>query len=159
MLEALGNLGDFLGGIGVFVTLIYLATQIRQNTLSVRASAYQGAQRDIADKLDSLSHDPELLRLYFEGNRNFDRLSEDDRRRYATFMAGLMRRYETLLYQTRVGNMSRADWEGSLAELRTTFKYAGTRSWWSKARQIFSADLRRLVDEELLGSDAPRPSG
>jgi len=37
-LETLGNLGDFIGGIGVVATLIYLASQIRQNTASVRQS-------------------------------------------------------------------------------------------------------------------------
>ena len=32
MLDALGNIGDFLRGIGVVITLLYLAAQIRQNT-------------------------------------------------------------------------------------------------------------------------------
>ena len=36
MLEDLGNIGDFLGGIGVVVTLVYLAYQIRQNTDQIR---------------------------------------------------------------------------------------------------------------------------
>jgi hypothetical protein len=39
VMEALGNIGDFLGGIGVVITLIYLAGQIRQNTRSIRTSA------------------------------------------------------------------------------------------------------------------------
>ena len=43
MLEALGNIGDLLGGVGVFVTLIYLAVQIRQNTIASRSEAYQAA--------------------------------------------------------------------------------------------------------------------
>ena len=41
MLEALGNIGDFLGGIGVVVTLLYLAAQIRQNTKMMRGAARQ----------------------------------------------------------------------------------------------------------------------
>ncbi len=41
MLEALGNIGDFLGGIGVVVTLLYLAAQIRQNTRMMRGTARQ----------------------------------------------------------------------------------------------------------------------
>ena len=31
-LEDLGNLGEFVGAIGVVVSLVYLALQIRQNT-------------------------------------------------------------------------------------------------------------------------------
>lgn len=35
----LGNLGEFLGGIAVVVSLIYLAAQIRQNTKQVKESS------------------------------------------------------------------------------------------------------------------------
>ena len=41
VIEALGDIGDFLGGIGVVITLIYLAGQIRQNTRSIRMSALE----------------------------------------------------------------------------------------------------------------------
>jgi hypothetical protein len=37
-LDAPGNIGDLVGGLGVVITLIYLAVQIRQNTATVRAS-------------------------------------------------------------------------------------------------------------------------
>ncbi len=38
-LTQLANLGEFIGGVAVLVTLIYLAAQIRQNTRSVEAAA------------------------------------------------------------------------------------------------------------------------
>ena len=38
MVEDLGNVGDFIGGIGVVVTLAYLALQIRQNNRSLKAA-------------------------------------------------------------------------------------------------------------------------
>jgi hypothetical protein len=42
-LEAFGSIGDFVGGIGVIVSLLYLAVQIRQNTKAVRSSSYHQA--------------------------------------------------------------------------------------------------------------------
>lgn len=39
--DALGNIGDFVGGIGVIVTLAYLAVQIRHNTRVARAATLQ----------------------------------------------------------------------------------------------------------------------
>ena len=39
MIESLGNIGDFVGGIGVVVSLVYLATQSRQNARSTRAAS------------------------------------------------------------------------------------------------------------------------
>ena len=41
MLEDLGNIGDFIGGIGVIVMLAYLAVQIRHNTRAARAATLQ----------------------------------------------------------------------------------------------------------------------
>ena len=39
LLEDLGNLGDFLGGLAVIITLAYLTLQVRQNTASAEAAA------------------------------------------------------------------------------------------------------------------------
>lgn len=41
LIENLGNIGDLIGGVSVFVTLIYLATQIRKNTRSLRLANLQ----------------------------------------------------------------------------------------------------------------------
>lgn len=45
-LEDPGNLGDFVGGLAVIVTLIYLALQIRQSNILVRSSAEQTTRSD-----------------------------------------------------------------------------------------------------------------
>ena len=39
--QVLGNIGEFLGSIGVIATLIYLAIQIRQNTDATNRTAFQ----------------------------------------------------------------------------------------------------------------------
>ena len=48
--QFLGSIGEFVGAIAVVVTLIYVARQLKQNTASVGASAYQmwvGANLDL----------------------------------------------------------------------------------------------------------------
>jgi hypothetical protein len=39
-LHDLGNVGEFVGGVGFVVSIVYLALQIRQNTLAVRMTAH-----------------------------------------------------------------------------------------------------------------------
>ena len=66
-LEDLGNLGEFLGAIGVIVTLVYLAIQIRQgseqtalNTSAIHATSFQNLIDHHANlQLQVLTH-PEL---------------------------------------------------------------------------------------------------
>jgi hypothetical protein len=47
--ETLGNLGDFIGGIAVVVTLVYLAIQVRQNTIALRTASRQEIVRAFRD--------------------------------------------------------------------------------------------------------------
>ena len=39
--QLLGNYGEFVGAIAIVITLIYLAVQLKQNTATVKANAYQ----------------------------------------------------------------------------------------------------------------------
>jgi len=41
--EAIGAIGEVLGALGVIVTLVYLAFQIRQNTSALKLNAEQSA--------------------------------------------------------------------------------------------------------------------
>lgn len=43
MLENLANIGEFIGALGVIVSIGYLAIQIRQNTKAVQSASYHQA--------------------------------------------------------------------------------------------------------------------
>ena len=76
MIENLGNIGDFIGGVGVFATLIYLATQIRQNTRSLRLASIQhiiGTSVSISETASSRPIPAILAKLEIGG-----RLTEDE---------------------------------------------------------------------------------
>ena len=47
--DAIGAIGDFVGGVGVIVTLVYLAVQIRTNTSVLRSQA----QREMSSNITS----------------------------------------------------------------------------------------------------------
>ena len=158
MLEALGNIGDFLGGLGVVVTLLYLARQIRQNTKSVESAAFQAAMRDVADAVDSLSHDPELSRIVFDGMRDFESFSREDQRRFATYWAALLRRHENLLEQTRLGNIDEESWQGVASELAGVFALPGAQAWWSRGQVAFNQDLRDRIDRMISAAKSDHPT-
>ena len=145
MIETLGNLGDFLGGVGVIVTLIYLAYQIRQNTKSIRISAFQAAQRDVAQFMDSLATDPELVRIFFEGGRSFPELDQNDRQRYAALMVSLCKRLETIVHEVNAGHIEPNQCEGIIEHCRVTLEQPGAKQWWSEAQFLFNSELRDHV--------------
>ena len=70
-LEDLGNLGEFVSAIAVVVSLLYVATQIRQNTSAVRSTSHQ-AVLDAAQRLSTtLMQHPEVASLVIKANREY----------------------------------------------------------------------------------------
>ena len=57
-LQDLGNIGEFIGAVGVVASLIYLALQIRQNTKAVRRTAHISAVDAFNDFNSLVARDP-----------------------------------------------------------------------------------------------------
>jgi hypothetical protein len=57
-LQNLAYLGEFVGGVAVIITLLYLALQIRQNSKIVRAAAYQSLNEASARVLRTMAQGP-----------------------------------------------------------------------------------------------------
>ena len=111
-LSQLANIGEFLGGVAVIVSLVYLAVQIRQNTLSVRATTFQATTELITDSTARIASDPELARIYAGGLSGAGDLSEIDRFRFGLLMVTVVRRLESAYFQREVGVLSEEQWSG-----------------------------------------------
>ncbi len=147
--EAIGAIGEIVGAAGVIATLGYLAIQIRQNTQSVRASAFQEAIRDAARITEHLVHDAELTRIFFAGRRDFEALTREERQRFAVYSTSVFRRYENIIYQARHSNLDPESWEGIREQMRYALSQPGTVAWWKGARNLFNRQLREFVEQEL----------
>ena len=78
--------GEFLGGIAVVVSLIYLAGQIRSNTKTVRASNYNHLM-DKNEEFNATLMDAELASLWLRGLDDFEGLSAEDQLRFTGLMS------------------------------------------------------------------------
>jgi hypothetical protein len=85
-LQDLGNLGELLAAVGVIVSLVYLAIQLRGNTLALHS--------EIRDKnfanLVSLNHptlaDKDLMRVWLSGLDGSEELDREDAARFAQLL-------------------------------------------------------------------------
>ena len=89
MLENLGNIGDFLGGIGVVITLLYLAFQIRLNTRQLksdaeaaRVNAEDSTTSDISRWIAGIVENRDVAEVWMRGLKEIDHLDETDRLRF-----------------------------------------------------------------------------
>jgi hypothetical protein len=146
-LEDLGNFGEFLGAIGVIVSVLYLAIQIRQNTRSVRSSAYQSVVSSSVQMAAAYANDESLAELWPKGAREYSTLSEPERFRFGLFAYSVFRSYENLFFQYKQGAVEPDLWQGFRNMLVRDLKTPGLVTWWESQRNIFSSAFQRYVDE------------
>lgn len=155
-LETLANLGEFLAAIGMFVSLVYLGVQTRQNTLAVRGTAQQTWSQLSGDLLHDLYCDPELADL-FQRVANAERsTTELDRFRFHALMLRLIRNADALAYLQERGLVDSDIWNAYLESTRCYLKMPGFRGWietnYELATPRMRVVLRELVAEVLADS-------
>ncbi len=86
LLEVLGNLGEFVGAIAVFATLIYLAVQVRATRRSTDFLIAQGLTAQYNQVNTLLVENPELGELLYKSARNSDSITSQERDRLGYLM-------------------------------------------------------------------------
>ena len=152
-LEALGNVGDFIGGIAVVITLVYLTFQIRHNTATVRASTIQASSAVFAEVMDLFTHNASMLETFAKGSRDFDDLTSVEKQLFASIMGSILYRIESILTQYNLGNLPREMLEGASNRLRGSFALPGTQAWWARGKSVFTIQFQQWIDEEII----PKP--
>ena len=85
--------------------------------------------------------------------KDWNGASEIERARYASFMLGYFKLFETGWFQMRQGTLEAEQWEGYDAFLRTVWMVPTVKTWWSMRRTFFAPGFRTYVEnlEEARG--------
>jgi hypothetical protein len=158
MLDVLGNLGDFIGGIAVVVTLLYLALQIRQNTATTRVQTVQHLLTSDTASADSQIAGPlpEILAKLDAG----ERLSPNEAAAYTLYMRGRVTEAWQVFYQ-RQNRMIEEEVADALLERFAYFARTALFGtvWHRNLKTGFPAEFRNYVESHLLeAGDQDSPS-
>jgi hypothetical protein len=145
-LQDLGSIGELLGAIGVILSLVYLATQIRQNTKSLRAAAVDAAADRYIESTRLISLNPELADLLEKGRSDYTALSGVQQRRYRLHYLANSLAFENMFQKYRQGMIPESQWEGIAGALRHTMDQAGPRQAWEVIRSNVGPEFREYVD-------------
>jgi hypothetical protein len=129
-LSDLGNLGDFLGGIGVVVTLAYLATQIRQNTRVARTATLQQWVTMAGTVNNTLSQSSEFSRVYRAGCKDPKSLEPHELTQFNMYLFQMFNTHESLFFQAEQGAIDPLFFEAKIETLLTSLRQPGVRGWW-----------------------------
>jgi hypothetical protein len=149
--EAVSAIAELLGALGVIVSLGYLAQQVRSNTRSVRAAAYQSWFASYDSLSDLLLGDAELDSLAHRGAADPLALTPDERQWFFGVLRRGFRQFESLYYQHREGMIDRDLFDGWRRIYARSAEGPAFREFWAEERGIFSARFREFVERELAG--------
>ena len=158
MLEDLGNLGDFIGGIAVIATLLYLAMQVRQNTRSLRSAALDSNAIHFADRQMAIAQDPDLADLVERGAADYHALQGVEKRRYRAYMLGHLKQIESGFFKHEERLLPHSQWEGQRAGLVYSFGRPGWQQCWQEINPVFSEEFRKFVDEVVASRTKSAPA-
>jgi hypothetical protein len=135
ILDSLGNLGDFVGGIAVIATLMYLALQVRQSTESVRANSVQELTENMLRTSETLVN-PEHAEMYLRGAISYSSLSPEEKLRFGLIAGPFMARFDTVLEYRERGMVDDAYVEFQAATIRLLISNPGVREWVATSAQF-----------------------
>ena len=94
-IQDLGSLGELIAAIATVATLVYLASQIRQNTASLRATAYQEATKSANDWSRLFVGHPETAAIFGRGLEDPRSLDRTERAEFEQIIEIIIRNYTT----------------------------------------------------------------
>jgi len=154
--DAIGAIGEVIGGVGVVASLLYLAVQTRQNTRAVRVASFH----QVADSFSELSlavfQDPSLVSLITRSRSEPDSLTPEDTARFGFFLLTLFRRAESMFFHCEQGALQRESWVGIHRTLEVMLTHPMADQWWSESADRFNPTFRAYIEELRLidGSNA-----
>lgn len=155
-LQALGNLGEFIGALGVVISLVYLAGQMSQNTTSVRAASFNSMVQNSIQLLEHAFVDSEFAAFLERAERDPDSLSPEEQIRWDAYMTAVWRHFGNLVYQYRVGALDEQMWNAYSATIKDHLRTRSWRDWYCANSGLFSKPLTDQVDVALIEIDADR---
>ena len=151
--EALAATGEFVGGIAVIVSIIYLALQVRSSAVSSKAQG-QRDNMDVFTFFAPLHHKPNRD-IFRKGTRNFDGLSDDEKLHFHSLFHPLVSQYQSIYADHKLGLMDEIAFESWSGAMITVLSSVGVHQWWQGAKIVYAVDFQQAIDEAISDTNAP----
>ncbi len=146
-LNELGSLGEFISGLAVVVTLIYLALQIRHNTRAVRSSMHQDMVESTLRIAESVSDNPDVGRIVLKANEDYDGLTKEEFVRFEAYAERVFGNFESVFYSYRNSMIEQDLWESWEASYLADISRTAMRRFWHEDRPMHLRDYMEFIDQ------------
>ena len=149
MVESLANWGEFIGGVAVVISLLYLAIQVRQSVKQAQIDSYLKVTELFTQWTLMVAGNDEASRIFHQGSRDFESLSPEEQTRFNQIIS----MYFGILDSIFVHELEHLPYpEETLTRTKEAaygiFLLPGVQSWWQKHRgRMFAPNVERYLVE------------
>ena len=143
--DAISAVSEIIGAVAVVVSLIYVATQIRQSTQMARSTAKQTlteATQGVIYK--AMDYSTEWVKL----TTGEEPSSAEEDARMSLLSRACLRGFETQCYQAESGLLENQEWVALRTTIRSVTAMPGFNRYWQELKPMMSERLRRVVEED-----------
>jgi hypothetical protein len=148
--DAVGALAELVGAIGVIVSLIYLANQIRQNSNSVRAESVRQLLAQSSQNFMSAATSAELVDAQVK-SKSHEELEERDIHRLTLLAMAVLSNYENEFYQYCSGSLPEDMHDAYRRRLSDALELPYINECLGQFGHRFSAQFRSYISDLLHG--------
>jgi len=140
--DALAAIAEALGAVAVLASLVYLATQVRQNTQMIKSSI---RQQLTATSQDVIFKGIDLADVVAKAAIG-ETLTAGEQIQLNQLHRAALRGLEDFAYQNRHGLLDPSEWTARLESARDLMSMPQMRRNWLENRQQYSENLQKVID-------------
>ena len=143
--DAISSVAEVIAAIGVIISLIYLAKQIRAQVEESRHAAAHEIASGWREMLQPLL-DPDFAQLFVQANADFDSLTEAQRIQIIAQQQTTFRLWEEAFYQYRGGRLNKTIWDPMVKQYQSYISIAAFQRVWELRRSAYGDEFVEFVD-------------
>ena len=142
-LSQLADVGEFVGGLAVLVTLLYLAFEARKGRLAREAASVDTLAEGWNSILGILMDNRELTATYLRGNQDPEDLDAVERARYLMIINASINHFQTVKRRFDAGLMPEKEWRTHASGYANVMNTPGGE--WALGQIAVTEDVRQVL--------------
>jgi len=155
-LESAGIIAEIVGSVGVIISLLYLAFQIRDQSLQTKQINHQTAIKDFVQTYCDIRNTEHRAELYVKALEDYESLSTEERIEFDASMMNLMGGYNKIQRLYKSGLLDQHEFRAMEHLMARIIKSPGVTAWWEGEKDDYPAPVREGIDAAVRMNSSSR---
>ena len=138
---------EVIGSIGVILSLIYLAKEVKRGAKNLRTSMRDSTFHSLMEWNYFIMSDPDLAWVFQQGCENIESLGVKERARYVHVMYSFFKMFENIYLHYSDKSIDNSVWEHNRKILESYVVTKGAQHYWNKRKAIFDPQFQMYFDK------------